>query len=152
MSEATNEVTTEAATGTMPSQQEIIERAEATTNGLEKTLKKYHRYSSISNLTRIILSSSIPVLVSMSSHNIKLLIFVSLAGALLSIIQGVDSFYDLSNKMSDIKQTILFINKESLLLSSNNDPYDSDHEEENVRKFIANLAGALDDEMSNIDN
>ncbi|WP_158002701.1 hypothetical protein, partial [Weissella viridescens] len=76
----------------------------------------------------------------------------SLAGALLSIIQGVDSFYDLSNKMSDIKQTILFINKETLLLSSNNDPYDAEQDEENVQKFIANLAGALDDELSNIDN
>ncbi len=137
---------------TIPTKEDIIERANTTTSRLEMTLKKYQRYSSISNLTRIILSSSIPVLVSMSSHNIKLLIFVSLAGALLSIIQGVDSFYDLSNKMSDIKQTILFINKETLLLSSNNDPYDAEQEEENVQKFIANLAGALDDELSNIDN
>lgn len=54
--------------------------------------------------------------------------------------------------MSDIKQTILFINKETLLLSSNNDPYDAEQDEENVQKFIANLAGALDDELSNIDN
>ncbi|WP_446002176.1 hypothetical protein [Weissella viridescens] len=137
---------------TIPTKEDIIERANTTTSRLEMTLKKYQRYSSISNLTRIILSSSIPVLVSMSSHNIKLLIFVSLAGALLSIIQGVDSFYDLSNKMSDIKQTILFINKETLLLSSNNDPYDAEKDEENVQKFIANLAGALDDELSNIDN
>ncbi|GEA95214.1 hypothetical protein WVIC16_60040 [Weissella viridescens] len=137
---------------TIPTKEDIIERANTTTSRLEMTLKKYQRYSSISNLTRIILSSSIPVLVSMSSHNIKLLIFVSLAGALLSIIQGVDSFYDLSNKMSDIKQTILFINKETLLLSSNNDPYDAEQDEENVQKFIANLAGALDDELSNIDN
>lgn len=132
---------------TIPTKEDIIERANTTTSRLEMTLKKYQRYSSISNLTRIILSSSIPVLVSMSSHNIKLLIFVSLAGALLSIIQGVDSFYDLSNKMSDIKQTILFINKETLLLSSNNDPYDAEKDEENVQKFIANLAGALDDEL-----
>ncbi|WP_270621928.1 DUF4231 domain-containing protein [Weissella viridescens] len=137
---------------TIPTKEDIIERANTTTSRLEMTFKKYQRYSSISNLTRIILSSSIPVLVSMSSHNIKLLIFVSLAGALLSIIQGVDSFYDLSNKMSDIKQTILFINKETLLLSSNNDPYDAEQDEENVQKFIANLAGALDDELSNIDN
>lgn len=137
---------------TIPTKEDIIERANTTTSRLEMTLKKYQRYSSISNLTRIILSSSIPVLVSMSSHNIKLLIFVSLAGALLSIIQGVDSFYGLSNKMSDIKQTILFINKETLLLSSNNDSYDAEQDEENVQKFIANLAGALDDELSNIDN
>ncbi|MHA7612257.1 hypothetical protein ACX2QB_07910 [Weissella viridescens] len=92
---------------TIPTKEDIIERANTTTSRLEMTLKKYQRYSSISNLTRIILSSSIPVLVSMSSHNIKLLIFVSLAGALLSIIQGVDSFYLLTKKHCCYLQTTI---------------------------------------------
>ncbi|USS85722.1 DUF4231 domain-containing protein [Fructilactobacillus myrtifloralis] len=136
----------------IPTEAQIIEQAQGTVEKLRKKLTYYRVLSSISNITRIVLSASIPLLVSMSSHDIKYLGIVSLSGVAMSIIQGIDSFFDFSGRISDLKQSILSTNKEILLLSSHNDPYDEDSEAQNVQKFMANLADALDGMMDNIDN
>ncbi|USS93080.1 DUF4231 domain-containing protein [Fructilactobacillus ixorae] len=136
----------------IPTEVQIIDQAKGTVERLRKKLTYYRVLSSISNITRIVLSASIPLLVSMSSHEIKYLAIVSLSGVAMSIIQGIDSFFDFSGRISDLKQSILSTNKEILLLSSHNDPYDEDSEVQNVQKFMANLADALDGMMDNIDN
>ncbi|USS86175.1 hypothetical protein [Fructilactobacillus cliffordii] len=136
----------------LPTEQQIIEQAQTTVTRLRKKLAYYRTLSAISNITRIILSASIPLLVSMASHNIKILAIVSLTGVAMSIIQGIDSFFDLSGKVSELKQSILSTNKEILLLTSHNDPYDADSEAKNVQRFMGNLAETLDSIVDNIEN
>ncbi|MBM7617182.1 hypothetical protein JOC36_000731 [Weissella uvarum] len=137
---------------TIESKEQILQAIDVTDEKLAKRLKLYKTLSSISNITRIVLSASIPILVSMASHNIKLLVFVSIAGALTGIIQGVDSYYDLSTKIAQIQQTILYVNKEKLLLMSGNEPYNSASEKDNVQRFIGNIIDELDDEMSDFND
>ncbi|USS88372.1 DUF4231 domain-containing protein [Fructilactobacillus hinvesii] len=136
----------------LPTEKQIIEQAQNTVKRLRVKLKYYQILSAVSNITRIVLSASIPLLVSMSSHNIKLLAIVSLTGVAMSIIQGIDSFFNLSGKVSDLKQSILSTNKEILLLTSHNDPYSADDDEKNVQRFMGNLADALDGMMDDIEN
>lgn len=123
------------------------------TNKINSLSKKSHLYATIvhiANITKLVLSTFIPVLIAHAAKDTKLLLTVSLFSAAITIIQGATSIYGLDDKRQNISQLLYQLEKERLLFSTHTEPYNKSSEE-NCHLLVKNLEGKLDNIVSDSD-
>lgn len=65
-----------------------MEALDSTIEKLKKDIRHYNRIISVGNIIKIILSASIPILIHQASEHRSLLLVVSIASAIITIIQS----------------------------------------------------------------
>ena len=128
-------------------QEEFIKSIDLTINKLKKDILFYNRIISTGNLIKIILSASIPILIHGASEYKSFLLIVSVASAIITIIQSGMSAFDYQNKVQTATQILIKIENEKLLYTTKTAPYDKT-EEENFHLVVLTLQTKLNDIIS----
>lgn len=116
-------------------------------NALERLKKRLHSYTvyiHVSNILKLLLSSSIPILIDLAEKRVELLLIVSIFSAVITIIQGATSLLGFDDKKQKIAAVILKIEKEKLLYTTNTEPYDKDSKS-NYHLLIKQLEDEMED-------
>ncbi|MGL9796193.1 hypothetical protein IGJ53_003006 [Enterococcus sp. DIV1283b] len=79
-------------------QEEFIKSIDLTINKLKKDIRLYNRIIGTGNIIKIILSASIPILIHGASEYKSFLLVVSIASAIITIIQSGMSAFDYQKK------------------------------------------------------
>ncbi|WP_072153234.1 DUF4231 domain-containing protein, partial [Weissella viridescens] len=101
------------------------------------------------SMANILLSSSIPILISMAEKNVNLLLMVSIFSALITLVQTFKSTFGLNNKIQNTAMAIAYLKKEKLLFETKTTPYDQD-QEENMHMLAQNIASRTDDILDSL--
>ena len=117
---------------------------------ITKKNKGYIWTSNILSMANILLSSSIPILISMAEKNVNLLLMVSIFSALITLVQTFKSTFGLNNKIQNTAMAIAYLKKEKLLFETKTTPYDQD-EEENMHMLAQNIASRTDDILDSLE-
>ena len=99
------------------------------------------------NIIKIILSASIPILIHQASEHRSLLLVVSIASAIITIIQSGISSFNYENKVQAATQILMKIENEKLLFTTKTMPYQQT-EEENFHLLVLNLQNELKEIIS----
>lgn len=118
-----------------------------TISKLKKDIKRYNIIISTGNVIKIILSASIPILIHQASDHPSLLLTVSIASAIITIIQSTMSAFNFENKVQTATQILMKIENEKLLYLTRTKPYIKS-DEDNFHLFILNLQDELNDIIS----
>lgn len=86
----------------------------------------------------IALSSSIPIIISLSENNVHLLIIVSVFSTIITLIQTTNSTFKIEDKKNLIGNTLITIKKEQLLFDIHASPYNQT-DDENVKTLVQNI-------------
>ena len=105
---------------------------------LQTQYKYYKKISSSLSLLNIALSSSIPIIISLSENNVHLLIIVSVFSAIITLIQTTNSTFKIEDKKNLIGNTLITIKKEQLLFDIHASPYNQT-DDENVKTLVQNI-------------
>ncbi|GAP04919.1 DUF4231 domain-containing protein [Fructobacillus tropaeoli] len=105
---------------------------------LQTQYKYYKKISSILGMLTIALSSSIPIIISLSENNVHLLIIVSVFSAIITLIQTTNSTFKIEDKKNLIGNTLIAIKKEQLLFDIHASPYNQT-DDENVKTLVQNI-------------
>lgn len=125
----------------------FMEALDSTIEKLKKDIRHYNRIISVGNIIKIILSASIPILIHQASEHRSLLLVVSIASAIITIIQiGISSF-NYENKVQAATQILMKIENEKLLFTTKTMPYQQT-EEENFHLLVLNLQNELKEIIS----
>lgn len=125
----------------------FLNSIDVTINKLKKEICFYNRIISIGNFIKIILSASIPILIHEASEFSSLLLVVSIASAIITIIQSSMSAFNYQNKVQAATQILMKIENEKLLFLTKTLPYNKT-EEENFHLIVLNLQNELNDIIS----
>ena len=128
-------------------QEEFIKSIDLTINKLKKDILFYNRIISTGNLIKIILSASIPILIHGASEYKSFLLIVSVASAIITIIQSGMSAFDYQNKVRTATQILIKIENEKLLYTTKTAPYNKT-DEENFHLAVLTLQTELNDIIS----
>ncbi|GMR80187.1 hypothetical protein NUITMVRE12_29600 [Enterococcus faecium] len=80
-------------------QKAFIESIDSTIDRLKKEIRFYNRVIGIGNIIKIVLSASIPILIDQASEHRSLLLIVSIASAIITIIQSGMSAFNYQDKV-----------------------------------------------------
>ncbi|HGF7259170.1 TPA: DUF4231 domain-containing protein, partial [Enterococcus faecium] len=116
----------------------FMEALDSTIEKLKKDIRHYNRIISVGNIIKIILSASIPILIHQASEHRSLLLVVSIASAIITIIQSGISSFNYENKVQAATQILMKIENEKLLFTTKTMPYQQT-EEENFHLLVLNL-------------
>lgn len=105
---------------------------------LQTQYKYYKKISSSLSLLNIALSSSIPIIISLSENNVHLLIIVSVFSTIITLIQTTNSTFKIEDKKNLIGNTLITIKKEQLLFDIHASPYNQT-DDENVKTLVQNI-------------
>ena len=105
---------------------------------LQTQYKYYKKISSSLSLLNIALSSSIPIIISLSENNVHLLIIVSVFSAIITLIQTTNSTFKIEDKKNLIGNALITIKKEQLLFDIHASPYNQT-DDENVKTLVQNI-------------
>ena len=105
---------------------------------LQTQYKYYKKISSSLGLLNIALSSSIPIIISLSENNVHLLIIVSVFSTIITLIQTTNSTFKIEDKKNLIGNTLITIKKEQLLFDIHASPYNQT-DDENVKTLVQNI-------------
>ena len=86
----------------MMDQKAFIESIDSTIDRLKKEIRFYNRVIGIGNIIKIVLSASIPILIDQASEHRSLLLIVSIASAIITIIQSGMSAFNYQDKVVQI--------------------------------------------------
>lgn len=125
----------------------FIESLDSTINRLKKEIKFYNKIINCGNIIKIVLSAIIPILIHGASEHKELLLVVSIASAIITIIQSCTSAFDYQNKVQTATQILMKIEDEKLLYITKTAPYDRT-DEENYHLIVTNLRLELNDIIS----
>ena len=114
---------------------------------IKKDIRHYNRIISVGNIIKIILSASIPILIHQASEHRSLLLVVSIASAIITIIQSGISSFNYENKVQAATQILMKIENEKLLFTTKTMPYQQT-EEENFHLLVLNLQNELKEIIS----
>ncbi|HFM6868322.1 TPA: DUF4231 domain-containing protein, partial [Enterococcus faecium] len=89
----------------------------------------YNRVIGIGNIIKIVLSASIPILIDQASEHRSLLLIVSIASAIITIIQSGMSAFNYQDKVQTSTELLMKIEKEKLLYITKTSPYNKTDEE-----------------------
>lgn len=128
-------------------QKAFIESIDSTINKLKKDIQSYNRIIGIGNIIKIVLSAAIPILIHEASDNKSLLLVVSIASAIITIIQSGMSAFNYQNKVQTATQVLMKIENEKLLYVTKTSPYDKT-DEENFHLIVSTLQTELNDIIS----
>ncbi|EMF0389631.1 DUF4231 domain-containing protein, partial [Enterococcus hirae] len=101
----------------------------------------------IGNIIKIVLSAAIPILIHEASDHKSLLLVVSIASAIITIIQSGMSAFNYQNKVQTATQVLMKIENEKLLYVTKTSPYDKT-DEENFHLIVSTLQTELNDIIS----
>lgn len=107
----------------------------------------YNRIIGTGNIIKIILSASIPILIHGASEYKSFLLVVSIASAIITIIQSGMSAFDYQNKVQTATQILIKIENEKLLYTTKTAPYNKT-DEENFHLAVLTLQTELNDIIS----
>ncbi|EOB1380352.1 DUF4231 domain-containing protein [Enterococcus faecium] len=124
-----------------------MEALDSTIEKLKKDIRHYNRIISVGNIIKIILSASIPILIHQASEHRSLLLVVSIASAIITIIQSGISSFNYENKVQAATQILMKIENEKLLFTTKTMPYQQT-EEENFHLLVLNLQNELKEIIS----
>lgn len=125
----------------------FMEALDSTIEKLKKDISHYNRIISVGNIIKIILSASIPILIHQASEHRSLLLVVSIASAIITIIQSGISSFNYENKVQAATQILMKIENEKLLFTTKTMPYQQT-EEENFHLLVLNLQNELKEIIS----
>lgn len=128
-------------------QKVFIESIDSTINKLKKDIQSYNRIIGIGNIIKIVLSAAIPILIHGASDHKSLLLVVSIASAIITIIQSGMSAFNYQNKVQTATQVLMKIENEKLLYVTKTSPYDKTNEE-NFHLIVSTLQTELNDIIS----
>lgn len=128
-------------------QKAFIESIDSTINKLKKDIQSYNRIIGIGNIIKIVLSAAIPILIHEASDHKSLLLVVSIASAIITIIQSGMSAFNYQNKVQTATQVLMKIENEKLLYVTKTSPYDKT-DEENFHLIVSTLQTELHDIIS----
>ena len=128
-------------------QKAFIESIDSTINKLKKDIQSYNRIIGIGNIIKIVLSAAIPILIHEASDHKSLLLVVSIASAIITIIQSGMSAFNYQNKVQTATQVLMKIENEKLLYVTKPSPYDKT-DEENFHLIVSTLQTELNDIIS----
>lgn len=128
-------------------QKAFIESIDSTINKLKKDIQSYNRIIGIGNIIKIVLSAAIPILIHGASDHKSLLLVVSIASAIITIIQSGMSAFNYQNKVQTATQVLMKIENEKLLYVTKTSPYDKTNEE-NFHLIVSTLQTELNDIIS----
>ena len=128
-------------------QKAFIESIDSTINKLIKDIQSYNRIIGIGNIIKIVLSAAIPILIHEASDHKSLLLVVSIASAIITIIQSGMSAFNYQNKVQTATQVLMKIENEKLLYVTKTSPYDKT-DEENFHLIVSTLQTELNDIIS----
>ncbi|EHA3993835.1 DUF4231 domain-containing protein [Enterococcus faecalis] len=122
----------------------FIESIDLTISKLKGKINLYNNIIGISNFIKIVLSASIPILIHEASEYKPLLLIVSIASAIITVIQSSLSAFNLQNKVQTATEILGKIENEKLLYITQTSPYNKT-DEENFHLFVATLQTELND-------
>lgn len=125
-------------------QDEFIESIDSTISKLKRKINFYNKIIGISNIIKIVLSASIPILIHEASEYKSLLLIVSIASAIITVIQSSMSAFNLQNKVQTATEILGKIENEKLLYITQTSPYNKT-DEENFHLFVTTLQTELND-------
>lgn len=128
-------------------QKAFIESIDSTINKLKKDIQSYNRIIGIGNIIKIVLSAAIPILIHEASDHKSLLLVVSIASAIITIIQSGMSAFNYQNKVQTATQVLMKIENEKLLYVTKTSPYDKT-DEENFHLIVSTRQTELNDIIS----
>ncbi|MCD5072523.1 DUF4231 domain-containing protein [Enterococcus hirae] len=128
-------------------QKAFIESIDSTIDRLKKEIRFYNRIIGIGNIIKIVLSAAIPILIHEASDHKSLLLVVSIASAIITIIQSGMSAFNYQNKVQTATQVLMKIENEKLLYVTKTSPYDKT-DEENFHLIVSTLQTELNDIIS----
>ncbi len=134
----------------MMDQKAFIESIDSTIDRLKKEIRFYNRVIGIGNIIKIVLSASIPILIDQASEHRSLLLFlliVSIASAIITIIQSGMSAFNYQDKAQTSTELLMKIEKEKLLYITKTSPYNKT-DEENFHLIVTTLQTELNDIIS----
>ncbi|WP_050444157.1 DUF4231 domain-containing protein [Enterococcus faecalis] len=126
----------------------LVNRVDRYLKYLKKKSTRMMAFRRMGNITRIFLAAVIPVLIDQGRENSDLLVVVSIFAAMIAILQGIDNFFDISDRQGNIIQTIQKIEKERYLLITRASPYNKS-DSEAFSLFVVNIEGVIDDSYVN---
>lgn len=119
-------------------QSTFIESIDRTIDDLHRKISKYNRVIGLGNMIKIVFSASIPILIHSASEHSSLLLVVSIASAVITVIQSSMSAFNYQNKLQAATQLLMQIENEKLLYMTKTTPYNKD-DKGNFHLFILNL-------------
>ncbi|WP_242384929.1 DUF4231 domain-containing protein [Enterococcus faecalis] len=122
----------------------FIESIDSTISKLKGKINFYNKIIGISNIIKIVLSASIPILIHEASEYKSLLLIVSIASAIITVIQSSMSAFNLQNKVQTATEILGKIENEKLLYITQTSPYNKT-DEENFHLFVTTLQTELND-------
>ncbi len=125
----------------------FIETIDSTIDSLKKEIQFYSRIINIGNVIKIVLSASIPILIHEASEYKSLLLIVSIASAIITVIQSSMSAFNLQNKVQTATEILGKIENEKLLYITQTSPYNKT-DEENFHLIVSTLQTELNDIIS----
>lgn len=125
-------------------QDEFIESIDSTISKLKGKINFYNKIIGTSNIIKIVLSTSIPILIHEASEYKSLLLIVSIASAIITVIQSSMSAFNLQNKVQTATEILGKIENEKLLYITQTSPYNKT-DEENFHLFVTTLQTELND-------
>ena len=125
----------------------FIETIDSTIDSLKKEIQFYSRIINIGNVIKIVLSASIPILIHEASEYKSLLLVVSIASAVITIIQSSVSAFNFQNKVQTATQILMKIEDEKLLYMTKTSPY-TNTDKENFHLLVTRLRTELNDIIS----
>ena len=128
-------------------QKAFIESIDSTINKLKKDIQSYNIIIGIGNIIKIVLSAAIPILIHEASDHKSLLLVVSIASAIITIIQSGMSAFNYQNKVQTATQVLMKIENEKLLYVTKTSPYDKT-DEENFHLIVSTLQTEFNDIIS----
>ena len=90
----------------MMDQKAFIESIDSTIDRLKKEIRFYNRVIGIGNIIKIVLSASIPILIDQASEHRSLLLIVSIASAIITIIQSGMSAFNYQDKAHNTQRSV----------------------------------------------
>ena len=125
----------------------FIETIDSTIDSLKKEIQFYSRIINIGNVIKIVLSASIPILIHEASEYESLLLVVTIASAVITIIQSSVSAFNFQNKVQTATQILMKIEDEKLLYMTKTSPY-TNTDKENFHLLVTRLRTELNDIIS----
>ncbi|CAK1222724.1 hypothetical protein R82291_FJPPFKPJ_00304 [Fructobacillus cardui] len=118
---------------------------------LETQYKYYKKIASVLSILNITLSSSIPIIISLSEKNVHLLIVVSIFSAIITLIQTTKSTFKIEDKKNLMGTALITIKKEQLLFDIYASPYDQT-DDEDVKTLIKNIINSSEQSLDDFFN
>ncbi|WP_101773401.1 DUF4231 domain-containing protein [Peptostreptococcus faecalis] len=118
---------------------------------IENKNKRYGTIVKIGNIIKIVLSASIPIMITRAEENTSILFYVSISSAIITIIQSSISFLDYDDRKHITADILIRLKKERLLYITKTNPYNKT-DEENFHLLVENFQDIVNSNLKELLN